>query len=362
MSDAQFPRLFPEQQGYRFLLVDAPAGAAAGVARGDRARRRRSRRRCRVDGRAAGGVPRRREHVSLDVPDARRPRAAGRHGRAGRGAAAQRARAAARAGAAARRRLPARRTCSRSSLAENALLLGWGLVVGARRARWSRSRPAALERGARLPLTAGGWLLLLAVFAAGLVSSIIATRAALRAPLRRGAASGVRRIGPRMSRDHGSRRSLEFCRELRDLCDLRAERSVIDWSRICVVARSSRCSSRRSRSLAAENWPQWRGPSLQRRSAPRRTCRSSGRRPRTSRGSCRCRRWSGSTPIVWGDRIFLNVADALRPGRRQPASVVRRSRARARSCGSGRSAAATTCSGSRTCRRPRRSPTARTCG
>jgi hypothetical protein len=43
--------------------------------------------------------------------------------------------------------------------------------------------PAAIERGARIPLTAGGWLLLLAVLAAGLVSSVIATRAALRAPL-----------------------------------------------------------------------------------------------------------------------------------------------------------------------------------
>jgi hypothetical protein len=43
--------------------------------------------------------------------------------------------------------------------------------------------PAALERGARIPLTAGGWMLLLAVLAAGLVSSVIATRAALRAPL-----------------------------------------------------------------------------------------------------------------------------------------------------------------------------------
>jgi hypothetical protein len=43
--------------------------------------------------------------------------------------------------------------------------------------------PAAIERGARLPLTTGGWLLLLAVLAAGLVSSVIATRAALRAPL-----------------------------------------------------------------------------------------------------------------------------------------------------------------------------------
>jgi ABC-type antimicrobial peptide transport system permease subunit len=67
-------------------------------------------------------------------------------------------------------------------LAENAVLLGWGLAVGALGA-FVAIAPAAIERGARLPLTAGGWLLLLAVLAAGLVSSVIATRAALRAPL-----------------------------------------------------------------------------------------------------------------------------------------------------------------------------------
>ena len=39
--------------------------------------------------------------------------------------------------------------------------------------------------------------------------------------------------------------------------------------------------------------------------------------------------WSGSTPIVWGDRVFLNVADDLQDrGGDQPASVVRRSRRR----------------------------------
>jgi hypothetical protein len=43
--------------------------------------------------------------------------------------------------------------------------------------------PAALERGARVPISASGLALLLAVFAAGLVSSIIATRAAFAAPL-----------------------------------------------------------------------------------------------------------------------------------------------------------------------------------
>jgi hypothetical protein len=39
------------------------------------------------------------------------------------------------------------------------------------------------ERGGRLPVTASGALLLVAVFVAGLVSSVVATRAALRTPL-----------------------------------------------------------------------------------------------------------------------------------------------------------------------------------
>ena len=67
-------------------------------------------------------------------------------------------------------------------LAENAVLLGWGLAVGALSA-FVAIAPAAIERGARLPVGVRASVLLLAVLAAGLVSSVIATRAALRAPL-----------------------------------------------------------------------------------------------------------------------------------------------------------------------------------
>jgi ABC-type lipoprotein release transport system permease subunit len=67
-------------------------------------------------------------------------------------------------------------------LAENALLLGWGLAIGALCALVAIA-PAAAERGGRLPVTAGGATLVVAVLVAGLVSSAIATRAALRAPL-----------------------------------------------------------------------------------------------------------------------------------------------------------------------------------
>ena len=66
--------------------------------------------------------------------------------------------------------------------AENALLLAGGLVAGAACAALAIA-PAVVERGGRVPLTSGGALLLFAVFATGLLSSLVATRAATRAPL-----------------------------------------------------------------------------------------------------------------------------------------------------------------------------------
>jgi hypothetical protein len=67
-------------------------------------------------------------------------------------------------------------------LAENAALLAAGLLVGAVSALVAIA-PAAADRGARVPLSPAGGLLLVAVLAAGLLSSVIATRVALRAPL-----------------------------------------------------------------------------------------------------------------------------------------------------------------------------------
>ena len=60
--------------------------------------------------------------------------------------------------------------------------------------------------------------------------------------------------------------------------------------------------------LAAENWPQWRGPLLNGVS------RDTGLPVRWSKNGGLAWKlalpaWSGSTPIIWGDRIFLNVAE-----------------------------------------------------
>ena len=69
--------------------------------------------------------------------------------------------------------------------AEATLLLAGGLVTGAVSAGLAIA-PAVAERGGRLPLTSGGALLLFAVLTTGLLSSLVAARAATRAPLLEG--------------------------------------------------------------------------------------------------------------------------------------------------------------------------------
>src|SRR5262245_20532520 len=60
--------------------------------------------------------------------------------------------------------------------------------------------------------------------------------------------------------------------------------------------------------LSADNWPQWRGPLLNGLSLetnlPVRWSKTEG-----LAWTLPMPAWTGSTPIVWGDRIFLNVAD-----------------------------------------------------
>ena len=60
--------------------------------------------------------------------------------------------------------------------------------------------------------------------------------------------------------------------------------------------------------LSAENWPQWRGPSLNglsgEKNLPVRWSPTENIAWKLAMPA-----WSGSSPIVWGDHIFLNVAD-----------------------------------------------------
>jgi outer membrane protein assembly factor BamB len=60
--------------------------------------------------------------------------------------------------------------------------------------------------------------------------------------------------------------------------------------------------------VSAENWPQWRGPSLNgmsnEKNLPLRWTTEENVAWKLAMPG-----WSGSTPVIWGDRIFLNVAD-----------------------------------------------------
>ena len=62
---------------------------------------------------------------------------------------------------------------------------------------------------------------------------------------------------------------------------------------------------------AAENWPQWRGPSLNgvsgEKNLPLRWSATDNLTWKLALPS-----WSGSTPVIWGDRIFLNIAEDLK--------------------------------------------------
>jgi putative ABC transport system permease protein len=181
MSDENFVRLFPEQQGYRFLLIDAPAAQAASI--GEAIERT-------AGDLGADATPAAQRLAEFHAVENTYLSTFQTLGGLGLlvgtvGLAAVLLRNILER----RRELALLRAVGygRANLftiiaAENAVLLGCGLLVGAISA-FIAIAPAAVERGARLPLTSGGWLLLFAVLAAGLLSSLVATRAAVRAPL-----------------------------------------------------------------------------------------------------------------------------------------------------------------------------------
>lgn len=181
MADASFTRLFPEQEGYRFLLVDAPRERVAQVAAA-------------IEAGAADlgadavetGARLAEFHTVENTYLATFQTLGGLGLLVGTfGLAAvvlrnvlDRRRELALLGAVGY----GRRHIFTVVVAEHLLLLVWGLVIGTACAVVAIA-PAAFERGGRLPATPAGALLLVAVFVAGLLSSIVATRAALRTPL-----------------------------------------------------------------------------------------------------------------------------------------------------------------------------------
>jgi hypothetical protein len=181
ISDANFVKLFPEQEGYRLLLVETPEQRTAQVAAAIEAG---------ASDLGADAIPtaeRLAEFHRVENTYLSTFQALGGLGllvgTVGLAAVLlrnvlERRRELALLGASGYRRAH----IFAIVLAENALLLGWGLASGALCALVAIA-PAAADRGSRLPVTAGGATLLVAVLVAGLVSSVIATRAALRAPL-----------------------------------------------------------------------------------------------------------------------------------------------------------------------------------
>ena len=181
MSEANFIRLFPEQPGYRFLLVDAPPAAAASVSAAIEAGA------ADFGADAAPAKQRLEEFHAVENTYLSTFQTLGGLGLlvGTLGLAAVLLRNVLER----RRELALLRAVGYRSahllaiiVAENALLLACGLGLGALAAAIAVG-PAAMARGARLPISAAGGLLLLAVLAAGLLSSLLATRAALKAPL-----------------------------------------------------------------------------------------------------------------------------------------------------------------------------------
>ncbi len=181
MSDANFTALFPEQQGYRFFLVETPPGRVAGVERAIE------------KGAADFGAEATPTQQRLDEFHAVENTYLSTFQTLGGlgllvgtlGLAAVLLRNVLER----RRELALLRAVGYRPahlfaviMAENGLLLAGGVTLGAIAAAVAVG-PAAMARGARLPISEGGVLLLLAVLAAGMVSSILATRVALGAPL-----------------------------------------------------------------------------------------------------------------------------------------------------------------------------------
>jgi len=78
------------------------------------------------------------------------------------------------------------------------------------------------------------------------------------------------------------------------------------WSVTCVVILASA-------TLVASNWPSWRGPTLNGVSAET-GLPSTWSATQNVAWKLPLPAFSGSTPIIWGDRIFLNVATGARTG------------------------------------------------
>jgi ABC-type lipoprotein release transport system permease subunit len=181
MSETNFLKLFPDREGYQFLLVESPSRPASEV---------------------VNAIKRRGAEIGADAVSAT-DRLAAFHrventylstfqtlgglglliGTVGLAAVLlrnvlERRRELALLGAVGYRREHVLTIIA----AENGYLLGWGLAAGTLSALVAIG-PAIVERGGRIPITAAGALLLIAMLVVAALSTVAATRAATRAPL-----------------------------------------------------------------------------------------------------------------------------------------------------------------------------------
>src|SRR5215216_1430817 len=63
-----------------------------------------------------------------------------------------------------------------------------------------------------------------------------------------------------------------------------------------------------ARAALADNWPQWRGPYLNGTSSEK-NLPAKWTTEENVAWKLALPAWSGSTPIIWGERIFLNLAE-----------------------------------------------------
>ena len=180
MSESNFVRLFPEQEGFQFLLVDVQAERASAVAASIETGA------ADLGADAIPTVQRLEEFHAVENTYLSTFKTLGGLGllvgTVGLAAVLlrnvlERRRELALLGAVGYRR----RHIFTIILSEHALLLAWGLAIGAACAVVAVA-PAVREHGGGLP-AAGAAMLIVSVFAAGLLSSAMATRAALRTPL-----------------------------------------------------------------------------------------------------------------------------------------------------------------------------------
>jgi len=93
-------------------------------------------------------------------------------------------------------------------------------------------------------------------------------------------------------------------------------RTTLAWLVACTVALLAEVPSQLL--AAGENWPHWRGPSKNGVSGETNLPVRWSAAGENVAWKLAMPAMSGSTPIVWGDRIFLNVADALPDGGDKP--------------------------------------------